>query len=538
MTTSLHEEGPGASRTTRSRSLAIALAVILTAQLMVVLDSTIANIAIPYIANDLSFSSAGQSWIITGYTIAFGGLLLLGGRLGDLFGRRRVFMGGVLLFSVASLLGGLAQNQELLLASRALQGFGAAIASPTALALITTNFPAGKARNRAFSAYATMSGVGAAVGLILGGWLTEYSWRWTFLINVPIGLIAIALAPIYLQESARRRVALDIPGALTGTAGLVGIVYGLTRAAEESWGDTWTIVALTAGVAVLAVFIQIERTVKEPLLPFRILANRTRATSFIVMMLVPAAMFAMFYFLAIVVQEGMGYSSLETGFAFLPFSGGLIVAAAIASNLMSRVDPRWLAGGGTILAGIGLFGFSRIPYSDSTSSVQALRDIGLNASYVTDLLPWIIVMSMGMGFVFVPLTVTAVHGVGTRDSGIGAGVLNAMQQVGGALGLATLSTVAVNATKDKATEIAAGAQNLMSELPRGQSGGPGGEFRETIANVAFAHGATLAFVVGAAMIWLGAVITMIFLDARHEDINDSASDDESDGDADVAVAVS
>lgn len=534
MTTSLQDEGPGASYTTRSRNLGIALVVILTAQLMVVLDSTIANIAIPYIANDLSFSNAGQSWIITGYTLAFGGLLLLGGRLGDLFGRRRVFMGGVLLFSLASLLGGVSQSQEILLASRALQGVGAAIASPTALALITTNFPAGKARNRAFSAYATMSGVGAAVGLILGGWLTEHSWRWTFLINVPIGIAAVALAPIYLNESARRRVALDIPGALTGTAGLVGIVYGLTRAAEESWGDTWTVVALTAGVALLALFVQIERTVKEPLLPFRILANRTRAVSFVVMMLVPAAMFAMLYFLAIVVQEGMGYSSLETGFAFLPFSGGLIVAAAIASNLMSRVDPRWLAGGGTILAGIGLFGFSRIPYSDSTSSVQALQDLGLSASYVTDLLPWIIVMSVGMGFVFVPLTVTAVHGVGSADSGIGAGVLNTMQQVGGALGLATLSTVAVNATKDKATEIAAGAQNLMSASPSGPGGGPSGDFREAVGNVAFAHGATLAFVVGAAMIWVGAVIALLFLNARHEDINDS----ETDGDAEpAAVAV-
>ncbi|UYM04723.1 DHA2 family efflux MFS transporter permease subunit [Solicola gregarius] len=525
MTTSLQEKGPGASDPARQRNLGIALVVILTAQLMVVLDSTIANIAIPYIANDLDFSDAGQSWIITGYTIAFGGLLLLGGRLGDLFGRRRVFMGGVLLFSLASLLGGISSNQELLLASRALQGVGAAIASPTALALITTNFPAGKARNRAFSAYATMSGVGAAVGLILGGWLTEYSWRWTFLINVPVGIAAAALAPIYLNESARRRVALDIPGALTGTGGLVGIVYGLTRAAEESWGDTWTITSLAAGVALLAVFIQIERTVKEPLLPFRILANRTRAVSFLAMMLVPAAMFAMFYFLAIVVQEGMGYSSLETGFAFLPFSAGLIVAAAIASNLMSRVDPRWLAGGGTLLGAIALYGFSRIPYNDGTGSPQALQNIGVDASYATDLLPWIIVMSVGMGFVFVPLTVTAVHGVGNEDSGIGAGVLNAMQQIGGALGLATLSTVAVNATKDKANEIAAGAQKLMAQLPGGESG-PVKEFQEAVGNVAFAHGATLAFVVGAGMMLAGSLITLLFLNASHEEINDNEGEAE------------
>lgn len=527
MTTSLEDKAPGASEPARHRNLGIALVVILTAQLMVVLDATIANIAIPYIADDLDFSDASQSWVITGYTLAFGGLLLLGGRLGDMFGRRRVFMGGVLLFAFASLLGGLAQNQELLLASRALQGVGAAIASPTALALITTNFPAGKARNRAFAAYATMSGVGAAVGLILGGWLTEYSWRWTFLINVPFGVLAAALAPIYLSESVRRRVALDIPGALSGTGGLLGIVYGLTRAAEDGWSDTWAVTALAVGVALLAVFVQVERTVKEPLMPFRILADRTRGVSFLVMMLVPAAMFAMFYFLAIVVQEGMGYSSLETGFAFLPFSAGLVIAASIASTLMSRVDPRWLAGGGTLLGGLGLFGFSRLPYSDGSGSMAALQDLGVDASYVSDLLPWIVVMSFGMGFVFVPLTVTAVHGVANEDSGIGAGVLNAMQQVGGALGLATLSTVAVDATKEKANEIAAGAQQLMAQLPQPPTEGANKAFQETVGEVAFAHGSTLAFVVGASMIWGASLITFLFLNAKHEEINDN--DAEGDG---------
>jgi EmrB/QacA subfamily drug resistance transporter len=328
-----------------------------------VLDSTIVNIAIPYISHDLQFSKANQPWIITGYTLAFGGLLLLGGRLGDLFGRRKIFMMGVLLFSFASLLGGIAQNQEMLLAARGLQGLGAAIASPTALALITTTFPAGRQRNRAFAVYAAMSGAGAAVGLILGGWLTEYSWRWTLLINVPIGIAAAVLAPMVLAESARRRIALDLPGALSGTLGLLSLVYGLTRAADAShgWSDTWTIAALAAGAALLVGFMVIESTVREPLLPLRILADRTRGVSFLVMMLVPAAMFAMFYFLSIVVQNGMGYSSLKTGFAFLPFSVGIVVSAGIASSLVARVDPRWLAGVGTLLAGIGLFGFSRPP---------------------------------------------------------------------------------------------------------------------------------------------------------------------------------
>lgn len=513
MTTDLQASGQEEA-TQGHRHLGAALVVISIAQLMVVLDSTIANIAIPYMANDLHFSKANQSWIITGYTLAFGGLLLLGGRLGDLFGRRRIFMLGVSLFAFASLLGGIAQNQEMLLAARGVQGLGAAIASPTALALITTTFPAGKQRNRAFAVYAAMSGAGAAVGLILGGWLTEYSWRWTFLINVPIGITAAVLAPVVLAESARRRLALDLPGALSGTFGLLSLVYGLTRAADAShgWGDPWTIAALAAGAALLASFIFIESVVKEPLMPLRILADRTRGVSFLVMMLVPAAMFAMFYFLSIDVQDGMGYSSLKTGFAFLPFSAGIIVSAGIASNLLARVDARWLAGFGTALAGVGLFGFSRLPYSDS------LPTLGVHASYVTDLLPWIVIMSFGMGFVFVPLTLTAVHGVSGDDTGIGSGVLNAMQQVGGSLGLATLSTVAVHATTSKANEIVASAH---AQLGATQTPQQLQAFKSSVVNVAFAYGSTHAFIVGAIMIWVGALIAFLFMRVSHQELNDT-----------------
>jgi EmrB/QacA subfamily drug resistance transporter len=513
MSTTLQGTGRDDAAGTRQRHLGSALLVISIAQLMVVLDSTIVNIAIPYISHDLDFTKANQPWIITGYTLAFGGLLLLGGRLGDLFGRRKIFMFGVLLFSFASLLGGIAQNQEMLLAARGLQGLGAAIASPTALALITTTFPAGKQRNRAFAVYAAMSGAGAAVGLILGGWLTEYSWRWTLLINVPIGIAAAVLAPMVLAESARRRIALDLPGALSGTLGLLSLVYGLTRAADAShgWGDTWTVAALVAGAALLVGFVVIESSVREPLLPLRILADRTRGVSFAVMMLVPAAMFAMFYFLSIVVQNGMGYSSLRTGFAFLPFSAGIVVSAGIASSLMARVDPRWLAGVGTLLAGIGLFGFSRLPYSDS------LPDLGVHASYATDLLPWILVMSVGMGFVFVPLTLTAVHGVNSDDSGIGSGVLNAMQQVGGSLGLATLSTVAVHATTSKAQEITATAQAAATH----HGAATPQSFPQSVVNVAFAYGSTHAFIVGAVMIWVGSIITFLFMRVSHEEINDN-----------------
>jgi EmrB/QacA subfamily drug resistance transporter len=480
-----------------------------------VLDATITNIAIPYISADLDFGEADRSWIITGYTIAFGGLLLLGGRAGDLLGRRRVFMTGLIVFAVASLLGGIAWSSEVLIASRALQGLGAAIASPTALALITTTFPAGPARNKAFAVYAAMSGAGGAIGLILGGWLTEYSWRWTFLINVPIGIVAAVLAPRYLGESARHRGSFDFPGAISGTLGLVALVYGFTHAAETEWTNAVTIASLAAGVVLLAAFLMIERSQRDPLMPFRILADRTRGVSFAVMLLVPAAMFAMFFFLSQIVQNGLGWSSLEAGFAFLPFTLGIVVSAGLASNLISRVDPRWLAGIGASLAAVGLFGFSLIDYSTDPQS------LGVDATYAGDILPWILVMSFGMGMVFVPLTLTAVHGVSAQDSGIGSGVLNAMQQVGGSLGLAILSTVAVSATKDKAEEIGAAAQAAQAQLPPGAPAPTEAQmqtFQDQLTNVAFAHGSTIAFLVGAAMIATGALITFGFLRVSHQEL--------------------
>src|SRR4051812_5264116 len=275
----------------RGKHLGWALVLICIAQLMVVLDATIANIALPYIGRDLHMSGTNLTWIVTGYSLAFGGLLLLGGRLGDLYGRRRVFMAGLIVFAVASLLGGLAQSEALLLSARGLQGLGAALASPAALALITTTFPAGPARTRAFAVYAAMSGAGAAVGLILGGWLTgldislfntQDGWRLTFLINVPIGIIAALLAPRFLKESASRPGQLDIPGAVFGTGGLLALVYGLTRAGnvQYGWSDIGTISALVGSAVLLVLFFVVESRVEHPLLPFRIFMNRTRAASF------------------------------------------------------------------------------------------------------------------------------------------------------------------------------------------------------------------------------------------------------------------
>src|SRR3954447_1543646 len=520
---------PEVTTSDRTQHLGWALVLICIAQLMVVLDATIANIALPYIGKDLHMSGTNLTWIVTGYSLAFGGLLLLGGRLGDLYGRRRVFMIGLTVFAVASLLGGLATSEALLLGARGLQGLGAAIASPAALALITTTFPAGRERNRAFSVYAAMSGAGAAVGLILGGGLPGLEpsffghvvdgWRLTFLINVPIGLLAAAAAPRLLAESESHPGELALPGALSGTLGLVGIVYGLTRAGDPryGWGDSWTLAALGAGVLLLAAFVVIERSVSHPLLPFRIFANRSRATSFVVMMLVPAAMFAMFYFLSQFVQNVMGFSPLKTGVAFLPFSAGIVVAATVSSKLVERVDPRWLAGIGTAMAGAALFGFSRLPYVDS------LGGLSVDAHYATDILPFIVLMSLGMGLTFVPMTLTAVHGVGARDSGIGSGVLNTMQQVGGALGLATLSTVAVHFTAGKAASLGTAAKHAAVQAGQPVDPAQAKQLASQIYDVAFTEGATHAFLTGAGMIWLGTLIVVIFLNVRHQDI---ATDDQ------------
>jgi EmrB/QacA subfamily drug resistance transporter len=513
-----------------------ALVLISVAQLMVVLDATITNIALPYIGRDLDIGQANLSWIVTGYALAFGGLLLLGGRLGDLYGRRRIFMTGLAVFAVASLIGGVAQSEAVLLASRALQGLGAALASPAALALITTTFPAGRQRNRAFAVYAAMSGAGAAVGLILGGWLTgmdsilgiEMSgWRLTFLINVPIGIVAALLAPKVLAESERHSGEMDFPGALSGTLGLLGIVYGLTRAgdARYGWGDTWTIASLVAGAVLLVAFAVIESRVAHPLLPIRILQNRTRATSFAAMMIAPAAMFAMFFFLSLFIQQIVGYSPLKAGFAFLPFSFGMVLGAGTASSLVGRINPRFVAGTGTLLAAISLFAFSRLSVDDSASGVlQSLANgttAGADVNYWTSILPWVVLMSIGMGLTFVPLTLTAVHHVRAEDSGIGSGVLNTMQQVGGALGLATLSTVALHFSRAQGDEVgpqlAAAAQ--QQGLDQQMSPSKFQQFMDYAGfQATFTEGATHAFLIGSLMMLAASLVIWAFLDVHHTEL--------------------
>ncbi|MCL3819979.1 MFS transporter [Aeromicrobium wangtongii] len=516
MTDLIAAEVPTSDRKPR---LGWALVLISMAQLMVVLDASIANIALPYIGADLGIEGANLTWIVTGYALAFGALLLLGGRLGDLYGRRRVFMIGLVVFAVASLLGGLAQNEALLLGARGLQGLGAALASPAALALITTTFPAGPARNRAFAVYAMMSGAGAAVGLILGGWLTGLDpvlnlegWRWTFLINVPIGLVAATLAPRFLPESGSQQGRLDVRGAVTGTLGLLGLVYGFTRAGEEQygWGDTWTIASLAAGAALLALFGFVESRVAQPLLPIRVFANRTRATSYLVMALVPAAMFAMFYFLSLFVQTVVGYSPLESGLAFLPFSVGIVIGAGVSTSLASRVDPRFIAGVGTLMSSAALIGFSRLSVPDSVTEVMAnAPHVGSSVSYWASIFPFVVLMSIGMGMTFVPLTLSAVHHLRSEDSGIGSGVLNTMQQVGGALGLAILSTVALNASQGT-------KEGLVRDLTA--RGVPSDDAGALAFVGSFTEGATSAFLVGAALMALGSLAVWTLLNVRHEEL--------------------
>lgn len=535
------------STTTGGKNLGWALVLISLAQLMVVLDSTIANIALPFIGRDLDIGSANLQWIVTGYALTFGGLLLLGGRLGDLFGRRRVFIIGIVIFTLASMVGGFAQSEAMLLGSRGLQGLGAALASPAALALITTTFPAGAARNRAFAVYAAMSGIGAAVGLILGGWLTGLApmsmfgttidgWRLTFLINVPIGLVAASLAPRFLKESAYGAGRLDIPGAVTGTLGLLAIVFGISRAGESAygWGHPSAYGSLIVGAALLVLFGVIESRVEHPLLPFRIFANRTRAASFAAMMLMPAAMFAMFFFLSLFIQNVMGFSPLKAGFAFLPFSFGMIISATAVSKLVAKVDPRIISGVGSLIAAAALFGFTRLSVHDSAADVLGTlangQHLGHEVNYWTQILPFVVLMALGMGAVFVPLTLTAVHHVRHEDSGIGSGVLNTMQQVGGALGLAILSTVATHFAGNHAEQISAGVARGLTSATANNPGLSSqlmsamhvDSFDQVISNVvslgSFTEGATMAFTVGTLMMLAASAVIWIFLDVKHEEL--------------------
>ena len=492
-----------------NRRLGLALLVIATAQLMVVLDATIVNVALPHIQQALGFSGSGLEWVVNAYAVTFGGLLLLGGRAGDILGRRRVFVFGLLLFSAASLFGGFATSQAWLLTARAVQGVGGAVIAPTALALITTNFPEGGERNRAFGVYAAMAGAGSAAGLLLGGILTTYlSWRWVLFVNVPIGIVVAAAAPRVLTESPRRPGRIDVAGAVTGTGGIALLVYGLSKAATgpdgvSHWGDAQVLASLTASVVLLVSFVLIEMRSSRPLLPMRVLADRNRSGAYLIMLCVSTGLFGLFFFLTLFIQTVLGYSAIRSGIAYLPFAIGVVIASALASQLVPRVGPRPLIVAGAAMVAGGMFWFSRLTE---------------HSSYAGDLLGPQIVSSFGLGLVFVPLALVALHKVAEQDTGVASSLLNTAQQVGGAIGLAVLGTVAWTTVADSVrTQVAHAAAAAGRPLPK-----PGTPPPTSIYYHALTVGFSRAFLVAAAIGLVALLIAIATIRVRRQDLSGAA----------------
>jgi EmrB/QacA subfamily drug resistance transporter len=417
------------------RNLNLALAVIAAAQLMVILDATIVNIALPSIQRALHFSPTGLEWVINAYSLTFGGLLLLGGRAGDLFGRRRMFTTGIVLFTLGSLAGGFANSDVWLIAARAAQGVGAAIVAPTALSLIADTFSEGPARNRALGVYAAVAGAGGALGLLLGGILTDFaSWRWVLFVNVPIGIILAIAAPRVLAASQRRAGRLDLPGALTVTAGMVLLVYGLTSAATNGWTNTITLMSLGIAAVILVVFVAIESRSEHALMPFSIFARRNRNGAYALSLVIGVAVFGVFFFLTQFVQNNLGFSPFQAGLAFLPMTAGIIVTSQIVARLVGRVGPRMFITAGPLLVAGGLLWLSQI--NDQTG-------------YFPGLVGPMLVIAVGMGNIFVPLTLMAVSGARPQESGLASALLNVGQQIGGSIGIALLGTIAATVTRNQ-----------------------------------------------------------------------------------------
>ncbi|HEY0517352.1 MAG TPA: MFS transporter, partial [Solirubrobacteraceae bacterium] len=419
--------------TQRARWAAVVLACV--AQFMVILDVSVVNVALPSIRHALGFSGAGLQWVVNAYTLAFAGFLLLGGRMADLLGRRRVFIGGLLLFSLASLVGGFASSQAMLIGARAAQGLGGAIVSPASLAIITTAFTDGHDRNKALGAWGAMGGAGGAFGVLLGGVLTDLlSWQWILFINVPIGLAAALLTPRFVEEgrSALGTRKFDVAGALSVTLGLVAIVFAVVRTEVNGWGSAQTIVVLAAGLALIALFLAIEgRFAARPLMPLRIFRSRPLSGANAVVFLLGAGMFGMWFFVSLYLQQVLRYSPLEAGLAFLPMTLTIIVGSTVASRLTSRRGAKPLLVAGMTLQAIGLLLFSRV---------------SPHGSYVSDVLAPSLLVAAGIGTAFVPVTITAVGGVAPGEAGLASGLVNTSRQMGGALGLAILATVATART--------------------------------------------------------------------------------------------
>jgi EmrB/QacA subfamily drug resistance transporter len=408
----------------------LALALLATAQFVVVLDASIVNVALPSIGRALHFSQSNLAWVVNAYTLTFGGFLLLGGRLADFLGRRRIFMAGLVLFALASLVGGLSNSEGMLIAARAVQGLGAAIVSPAALSILAVTFTEGAERNRALGVWGAVAGSGGAAGVLLGGMLTQWAgWEWVLWVNVPIGIVAAALAPSLIAESradaATRN--FDALGAVTVTAGLTSFVYALVDANSAGWGSTQTVGLLALAGVLLAAFVVIELRSRQPLVPFRIFRSRTLTGANATGLLIGMSLFSMFFFVSLYMQQVLGYDALKAGFAYLPLALTIIVSAGVASTLSTRIGFKPVLIAGMVLIAAGLLWFSQV---------------SVGGSFVSDVLGPSLLAAAGLGFAFVPVTIGAVTGVSDSDSGLASGLINTSQQVGGALGLAILAAVA------------------------------------------------------------------------------------------------
>jgi EmrB/QacA subfamily drug resistance transporter len=482
-----------------ARHLGLALVVISMAQLMLVLDELIVNTALPHIQRALHFSGTGLEWVVTGYAVTFGGLLMLGGRAGDILGRRRMLSAGILAFSLASLLGGLATTSWMLITARVLQGAAAAVAAPAALSLIAVTFPEGHRRTRALGVYAAMTGMGGGVGVVAGGLLTTYaSWRWVFFVNVPLGLALAAGARYVLPESQRHPRRWDLPGAITGTAGFALLIYGLTRAATgpdgiSHWGDTATIATLAAAAAMLALFVAIEARSAQPLLPLWIFGDRNRAGVYAILLCLASVFFAMFFFLTLFTQVVWGYSALRGGLAYLPFIGGFIVIAGICTRLVSRLGARVPMTIGAVLAPVAVFWLSRV---------------NEHSHYLTGVCLPLLVFAGTAGLIFVPLTMTLVAGISDEHSGVASSMFNAGQQVGGAVGLAVIGSVAWTIVNN----------HVKQALPHATGGHATGG---ALYDHALTAGVHSALTIGAAATVVALIVTLVAIRVRREDLPDS-----------------
>jgi EmrB/QacA subfamily drug resistance transporter len=473
-----------------------ALVLLCAAQFMVVLDASIVNVALPSIKTALHFSEANLPWVVNAYTLTFGGFLLLGGRAADLLGRRRVFMVGLVVFSAASLAGGLAQSEAWLIVARGIQGVGAAILSPATLSIITTTFTEGSERNKALGIWGALAGAGAAAGVLLGGVLTTgIGWRWVLFVNVPIGLLAIALVPLLIAESRspEQHAGYDLAGALSITGGLMLLVSTLVKTSDVGWGSARTIGGLAASAALIVGFVVIESRTRSPLMPLRILRNRSVASADAVGLLVGAALLSMFFFLSLYLQQVLHYSALRTGVSYLPLAVGIIIAAGLASGLTSRLGAKPVLVAGLVLLAGGMVWFS---------------NVHAHGSYSRDVLGPSLIVALGLGFSFVPLTILAVTGTTDADAGLASGLINTAEQVGGAIGLAVLATVATSRTN-----------SLLSAAHGAHSALPG----------ALTDGFSRAFIVGAGFAVLGIVLALLFVQNTRPSAGDETASADAEG---------